>query len=41
MIIKKFSNFFKKTKLNKNKKLLGLKEIHIRNKGYVYDEWES
>ena len=41
MSIKKFSNFFRSYKSSQNKKLLDLKEIHIRNKGYVSDKWES
>ncbi len=41
MNIKKFSNFFRSYKSIQNKKLLDLKEIHIRNKGYVSDKWES
>tara|TARA_B100000886_G_scaffold207592_1_gene143542 strand:- start:779 stop:1675 length:897 start_codon:yes stop_codon:yes gene_type:complete len=41
MSIKKFTNFFKSYKLNQNKKLLDLKEIHIKNRGYVSDKWES
>lgn len=41
MSIKKFSNFFRSYKSTQNKTLLGLKEIHIRNKGYVSDKWAS
>ena len=41
MIIKKLSSIFKNNKFKQNKKLLDLKEIHIRNKGYVSDKWES
>ena len=41
MSIKKISNFFKSYKLNHYKKLLDLKEIHIRNRGYVSDKWAS
>ncbi len=39
--MKKISNFFKSYKLNHDKKHLDLKEIHIRNKGYVSDKWAS
>ena len=41
MSIKKFSNFFRSYKSTKNKNLLALKEIHIKNKGYVSDKWAS
>ena len=41
MSIKKISNFFNSYKLNHDKKLLDLKEIHIRNRGYVSDKWAS
>ena len=41
MSIRIFPNFFKKNKLNNNKKLIDLKEIHLRNRGYVSDKWES
>jgi len=41
MSIRRFANFFRRNKLNQNKNLLDLKEIHLRNKRYVSDKWES